>query len=360
MDQVRVMIVEDSPTVREYLRQAISADPRLAVVAECESAEQALASLNRAAPDVISMDIHLPRMSGLEATRRIMETRPTPIVIVSRSVNAEELDSTMDALRAGAVSAVEAPSRQRPSTLPDSAARICRELAVMSQVKVIRQRFNHTQRQPVARLPHVPIAFGSAAKPDDQRASLVGIVASTGGPHAVETVLATIGPAYPLPILLVQHMTATFHAGFVSWLDRISPQNVTEARHGELPQPGHVFVAPSDKHLLIRGHRLALEDSPPVSGQCPSGTVLLRSMAEAIGSHAVGVVLTGMGDDGAEGLLAIRRAGGYTITEDESTAVVNGMPEAARALDASCVALRLESIGAVIKQLMPVPQEVRA
>jgi two-component system chemotaxis response regulator CheB len=119
-------------------------------------------------------------------------------------------------------------------------------------------------------------------------------------------------------------------------------------------------VAPSNKHLLVRGHRLALEDGPPVSGQCPSGTVLLGSMAEALGSHAVGVVLTGMGDDGAEGLLAIRRAGGYTITEDESTAVVNGMPEAARALDASCVALRLESIGTVIKQLMPVPQEVRA
>jgi two-component system chemotaxis response regulator CheB len=360
MDQVRVMIVEDSPTVREYLRQAITADPRLAVVAECESAEQALASLNRAAPDVISMDIHLPRMGGLEATRRIMETRPTPIVIVSRSVNAEELDSTMDALRAGAVSAVEAPSCKRQGTLPDSAARICRELAVMSQVKVIRQRFNHSQRQPVARLPHVPIPFCPVVKPSDQRASLIGIVASTGGPHAVETVLATIGSGYPIPIVLVQHMTASFHAGFISWLDRISPQNVTEARHGEFPQPGHVYVAPSDKHLMVRGNRLTLENGPPVSGQCPSGSVLLRSMADALGSHAVGVLLTGMGNDGAEGLLAIRRAGGYTIAEDESTAVVNGMPEAARALDASCVSLPLQSIGTVIKQLVPIPQEVRA
>jgi two-component system chemotaxis response regulator CheB len=360
MDQVRVMIVEDSPTVREYLQQAISADPRLAVVAECESAEQALAGLNRAAPDVISMDIHLPRMSGLEATRRIMETRPTPIVIVSRSVNAEELDSTMDALRAGAVSAVEAPSCQQPGTLPDSAARICRELAVMSQVKVVRQRFNQSRAKSIALPPRAQGSFCPAAKPGDQRASLIGIVASTGGPHAVETVLATIGSGYPLPIVLVQHMTASFHAGFISWLDRISPQKVTEARHGEFPQPGHVYVAPSDKHLLIRGHRLALEDGPPVSGQCPSGTVLLRSMAEALGSQAVGVVLTGMGDDGAEGLLAIRRAGGYTITEDESTAVVNGMPEAARALNASCVALPLESIGTAIKQLVRVPQEVRA
>ncbi|MEX0614000.1 MAG: chemotaxis-specific protein-glutamate methyltransferase CheB [Pirellulales bacterium] len=360
MDQVRVMIVEDSPTVREYLRQAISADARLAVVAECESAEQALASLDRAAPDVISMDIHLPRMSGLEATRRIMETCPTPIVIVSRSVNAQELDSTMDALRAGAVSAVEAPSCQQPGRLPDAAARICRELAVMSQIRVVRQRFNHARSQSVARLPRVPEPIGVATKPGDRRASLVGIVASTGGPHAVETILATIGSDYPIPIVLVQHITASFHSGFISWLNRISPLLVTEAQHGELPQPGQVYVAPSDKHLLVRSNRLVLDDGPPVCGQRPSGTVLLRSMADSMGSHAVGVVLTGMGNDGAEGLLAIRHAGGYTIAEDESTAVVNGMPEAARVLDAPCVSLPLESIGTAIRHLVPLPQEVCA
>ncbi len=142
MGPIRVMIVEDSPTVREYLRQAVSTDDRLAIVAECQSAEEALANLNRTAPDVISMDIHLPRMSGLEATRRIMETRPTPIVIVSRSVNAADLDSTMDALRAGEVSALEKPTCKTENAFEFDAARICRELAVMSQVKVIRQRFN--------------------------------------------------------------------------------------------------------------------------------------------------------------------------------------------------------------------------
>ncbi len=361
MDQARVMIVEDSPTVREYLRQAISADARLTVVAECESAELALASLERAAPDVISMDVQLPRMSGLEATRRIMEIRPTPIVIVSRSVNTQQLDSTMDALRAGAVSAVEAPSCSRPGKSPDMAARICRELVVMSHIKVVRQRFNHSRSQPDSRPPRVPEFPGGAAKTGDRRrASLVGIVASTGGPHAVETVLAAIGSAHPIPIVLVQHITSSFHSGFISWLDRISPQAVREARHGELPAPGHVYVAPAEKHLLVRGNRLALENGPPESGQRPSGTVLLRSMADALGAHAVGVVLTGMGNDGAEGLLAIRRAGGYTIAEDESTAVVNGMPEAARAIGAPCISLPLESIGAAIKQLVPVSQEVCA
>ncbi|HEY4233780.1 MAG TPA: chemotaxis-specific protein-glutamate methyltransferase CheB [Lacipirellulaceae bacterium] len=360
MDQVRVMIVEDSPTVREYLRQAISADPRLAVVAECESAEQALASVARTAPDVISMDIHLPHMSGLEATRRIMETRPTPIVIVSRSVNAKELDSTMDALRAGAVSAVEKPSCQQSGKLPHFAARICRELVVMSQVKVIRQRFNNSNVKRVEPATSVPRSSCPIAVPNDRRASLVGIVASTGGPHAIETVLATVGSDFAIPIVLVQHMTASFHGGFISWLDRISPQTVTEARHGELPMPGRVYVAPADQHLVVRGNRLTLENSQQVSGQRPSGTVLLRSMAEALGSRAVGVVLTGMGDDGAEGLLAIRRAGGYTIAEHESTAIVNGMPAVARNLNAECISLPLESIGTAIRNLVPASREVCA
>jgi two-component system chemotaxis response regulator CheB len=356
------MIVEDSPTVRQFLRQAVSADARLTVVAECESAEQALASLAQAAPDVISMDIHLPRMSGLDATRRIMETRPTPIVIVSRSVNARDLDTTMDALRAGAVSAVEAPSCRQPGgQLPGAVSRICRELLVMSQIKVVRQRFNRAPGGSLAHPPRTQDPSHPAQQPtDDTPARLVGIVASTGGPQAVERVLATIGADYPIPIVLVQHIMASFHSGFVSWLDRNSPLPVAEARQGEFPQPGHVYVAPSDKHLLVSGQRLALNDGPLVNGQRPSGTVLLRSMAESLGSHAVGVVLTGMGNDGADGLLAIRHSGGYTVAEDESTAVVNGMPEAARALGAPCVSLPLESIGPALRHLVPVPHEVCA
>jgi two-component system chemotaxis response regulator CheB len=351
------MIVEDSPTVREYLRRAIEADPRLTVVAECESAEKALSNLERAAPDVISMDIHLPRMSGLEATRRIMETRPTPIVIVSRSVNADDLDSTMDALRAGAVSAVEAPTERLSGGPADAAARICRELAVMSQIKVVRQRFNQSRCRSIAR-PLPTVERMPAAGTAGCQVAMIGIAASTGGPHAVETVLSAIGDDFPVPILLVQHITGAFHAGFITWLDRVSPLRVSEAYEGQIPEPGHVYVAPSERHLLVRGKRFALDGGPPVAGQRPSGTLLLQSMADSLGAHAAGVVLTGMGSDGAEGLLSIRQAGGYTITEDESTAVVNGMPEAARALGASCVTLPLDEIGAALKHFAPLRQEV--
>jgi two-component system, chemotaxis family, protein-glutamate methylesterase/glutaminase len=189
---------------------------------------------------------------------------------------------------------------------------------------------------------------------------MVGIVASTGGPRALETVLASVGSDLNFPIVLVQHMTTSFHAGFIAWLDRISPQPVSEARDGEQPCAGHVYVAPAEQHLIVRNGRFLVDRGQPVSGQRPSGTVLLQSMAEDLGDHAAGVVLTGMGDDGAGGLLAIRQAGGYTIAEDESTAIVNGMPEMARALGAACTSLPLESIGAAIKRLSPTSQGVCA
>lgn len=360
MDRIRVMIVEDSPTVREFLCESIGNDPRLAVVAACESGEQALAMLPRAAPHVISMDIHLPRMSGLEATRRIMETRPIPIVIVSQSVRADDVNSAMNALRAGAVSAVEKPSHHLNSRRAELAARICRELATMSQVKVVRQRFNYRETKPgsspASARRTTPVPAVSVAG----RTSMVGIVASTGGPRALETVLASVGPDLNVPIVLVQHMTTSFHAGFIAWLNQISAQPVSEARDGEKPCAGHVYVAPAEKHLLVCNGRFILDRGQPVGGQRPSGTLLLRSMAEDLGEHALGVVLTGMGDDGAEGLLAIRQAGGYTIAEDESTAVVNGMPEMARALGAACTSLPLESIGVAIKRLAPASQGVCA
>ena len=191
MDKIRVMIVEDSPTIREFLCDAIGGDPRLTLVAACDSAEQALALLPRAAPDVISMDIQLPRMSGLEATRRIMETRPTPIVIVSQSVSAGDVDSAMNALRAGAVSAIEKPSCRMNSQRAELAARICRELVVMSQVKVVRQRFNCRSKTKASPAEVARRTATVASYPNTGRTSMVGIVASTGGPRALETIFAS-------------------------------------------------------------------------------------------------------------------------------------------------------------------------
>jgi two-component system, chemotaxis family, protein-glutamate methylesterase/glutaminase len=358
MKPIRVMIVEDSLTARQCFTRWIDADPRLTVVGAYESAEQALKCLQRVAPDVISMDIHLPGMNGIDATQRVMETRPTPIVIISRSVNADDLDATMEALRAGAVSVVEKPVDGSSWDMASMSSRICRELAVMSQVKVVRQRFNHSR--PASSLANQHRCAAPRIHTSSDQYRVLGVAASTGGPRAIQILLESLGPEFPLPIVMVQHMTASFQQGFVSWLDRTSPQHVVEGSQDEIVQPGHVYVAPSDLHMKVRGGRLAVVEGPPVSAQCPSATVLFQSLAESYGPRAIGALLTGMGDDGAEGLLSMKWRGAYTITEDESTSAVYGMPGVACQLGAECVSLPLESIGPAIRQLVRNIVEVRA
>jgi two-component system chemotaxis response regulator CheB len=305
-----------------------------------------------------------------------MERRPTPIVIVSRSVSAEDLESTMEALRAGAVSAVEKPGCRSAAGADERMRRLCRELAVMSQVKVVRQRFNRPGRNDEARMTNDECkeAIRHSSFGHSSLSSIVGIVASTGGPRALECVLSALGADFSLPIVVVQHITPSFQKGFVNWLARVAPQRVEEANHGEKPLSGCVYVAPAAKHLVVARSREQGAGGPSFRcsvpapcplprapcRHCPSGTLLLESLAGSYGSRAVGVVLTGMGDDGAQGLLAVRRAGGYTITEDDSTAVVNGMPQAARQIGASCVSLPLESIGTALQNLVPLAQEIGA
>jgi two-component system chemotaxis response regulator CheB len=182
---------------------------------------------------------------------------------------------------------------------------------------------------------------------------MIGIVASTGGPKALQAIFSSLPPSFPVPIVLVQHITPGFHHGFVQWLNDISRLSVVTAEHGQLVESGNVYVAPPDFHLLVNGRQLVLRQDEPISAHQPSGTVLLESMASSLGRNAAGVVLTGMGDDGVDGLLSIRRAGGFTISEDESTAVVYGMPGLAARLGASCEQLPLDEIGPRLLNLIP-------
>lgn len=186
----------------------------------------------------------------------------------------------------------------------------------------------------------------------------LGIVASTGGPNAILTVLQALGRDYPLPILIVQHITPSFLAGFAAWLDDTCPFKVAVAHDGELALPGHVYLPETERHLEFGARRLRMIDGPPVSNQRPSGTVLLRSFAQNLGNRALAVLLTGMGDDGAEGLKAVRDAGGYTIAEDDSTAVVYGMPAVAMRLGAAIEQLPLHRIGARIREVSRLRQGV--
>jgi two-component system chemotaxis response regulator CheB len=341
MRRIRVLIVEDSAVVREFLREIVSADPRLEVAAAVPSAEEALAILHRAAPDVISLDIRLPGMDGFEATRRIMSERPTPIVVVSSASEFVELSLAMEALRAGALAVVEKPPAAFHEEYAALANRLCTQLVIMSRVHVVRQRPSVPRRTQPGRL----------GGPAGAARTILGIAASTGGPSALMELLSGLGRGFPLPILLVQHMTPSFVEGFAAWLASVTPFPVEVVTGTTSLAPGRVFLAPAARHLVAGAGRAWAENGRPVGHHRPSGDVLFASIARSAGSGGIGVLLTGMGEDGAQGLLEVRRAGGYTIAEHESTAVVNGMPAAGIRLGAACEALPLPSIAPRILEL---------
>ena len=352
MKKIRVMIVEDSPTVRELLIHIVNNDPRLEVAASVESGEKALEILNRVQPDVISMDIRLPGMTGFEATQRIMQIRPTPIVVISASVEKEDLKISMNALKAGALCVLEKPVNFNQASYDQMAMKICTQLAIMSKVKVVSQRLKRKRIGPSNNCrPYIPHPFKNAGSLEKLSYKYLGLVASTGGPKALSEILGSLPHNFPIPILVVQHITASFHNGFVTWLNSITPLKVMMADTSIMPVPGKVYLPPADHHLIIKNNHVLPMKSPSVCRQRPSGTVLFQSMAEQAGHSAIGVLLTGMGEDGAQGLKAIKDAGGYTIAEDESTSIVYGMPAAAVKMNGVCESLPLQKIAARVMDL---------
>ncbi len=346
--RIRVLIVEDSKVIRELLEYIIGQDPRLEVVGAVESAEEALRILAHVSPDVISMDIRLPGINGFEATEQIMTEQPTPIVVVSASVECEDLQITMNALQAGALTVIEKPTGTTSADYEALSQHLCTQLAIMSQVKVVR-------RHPSAR--PAPQAKRRVA-PHRGDYGMLGIVSSTGGPSALVQLLGRLGPDFRLPIALVQHITSSFLEGFASWLESVCPFSVVIVKQRIRLQAGNVYIANRNRHLRVLPGYIEVVDSDPVCAQRPSGTVLFESLADAYGRQAVGVLLTGMGEDGAQGLLRLRNLGGYTIAEHESTAVVYGMPAEAVRLGGACESLPLPEIAPRILDLTFSKEEV--
>lgn len=347
MDPIGVMLVEDSLTVRRFLEHLIDGDPRLRVVASVDSGERALECLERSAPDVLSVDITLPGMDGFEVVRRVMERRPTPVVVCSSSVRREELAVSMNALRAGALTVVEKPAGTASPDFERLARELCTQLAIMSQVRVVRRR--PARPDPPSEVPRTEGRRSPAPRGAVPALRAIGLVASTGGPPVLVDLLGRLGsPA--VPILLVQHIAPPFHDGFVRWLDDQLPLRVGTATAGPLPRDG-VHVAPPERHLTVTSGRLELSDEPPLLHQRPSGTLLLRSLAEGLGGCAAGVVLTGMGEDGADGLLALRRAGAPTFAQDRDTCAVYGMPFAAAERGAAASVLSPAGIASALRRL---------
>jgi two-component system chemotaxis response regulator CheB len=340
MKKARVLIVDESLVIQTLLENIIGGDPRLEVAAVAGSGEEALRVLGRISPDVISMDIRLPGMNGVEATRRIMSEKPTPIVVIAAGAESHGL-SSVSALAAGALTVLEKPLGPASAHYEALAERFCTQLAIMSQVKVVRGR------------PISPATFSEwpLVKPHGNFRA-IGIVSSTGGPNALAQLLPALGRDFPLPILLVQHISSGFLTGFAKWLQGVSPFYVKMVEKREALTRGAVYLAAPGCHLRLVSDFLEADIGHPVSLQRPAGTLLFESMAKSLGGQALGALLTGMGDDGAAGLLKIREAGGYTIAEDESTAVVYGMPAEAVRLGGVCESLPLPAIGPRILELV--------
>ncbi len=326
---IDVLVVEDSRVTRDYLVHVLDADPELRVIGAAVDGEEALVSVARRKPDVILMDIHLPGIDGFETTRRIMSSTPVPIVVCTASMRFDELHTAMFALEAGALTVLRKPAGIGDPDAEAQTAAIIRALKLMSEIKMVR-RFNRTApAAPAAAMPLPREAAGFDA-------AIVAIGASTGGPPVISQILSGLSPAFAAPILVVQHITAGFTEAFAEHLALESGLPVHVPRGGETPLPGHVYIAPDDRHLRVgpRGELRTSRDEPD-NGLRPSAGVLFRSVAESFGRRAVGVLLTGMGRDGAEGLKLMYDQGALTVAQDEVSCVVFGMPAEAIKLGAA-------------------------
>lgn len=342
MATVRVLVVEDSLTVRKRILEVLSADPDIEVIGEAEDGRRAVELCQALRPDVVTLDMMLPVMNGLAATELIMAYCPTPILVVSSATNRGELLETCEALAAGALDALEKP---HGGELDDAWERnLVSTIKLLSRIKVIthpRARLGSIGQAKLAGPPDA-VASSRAGQP-----RLIAIGVSTGGPAALVEVFRGLPRGFPLPILVVIHIGKLFASAFAEWLDGQSPIRVAYAKDGDaLPVygDGRVLLAPPEHHLVVRQGRLRLIDEAERHSCRPSVDVLFTSLAREVGRDCAACLLTGMGKDGAEGLLAIRRAGGRTIAQDESTSVVFGMPKEAILLGAAEHVLPIDRI----------------
>ncbi len=320
---IRILVVDDSTLIREVLVAMLQTEPELRVIGQAHDGREAIQLTASLRPDVITMDIHMPLMNGLEAIRQIMSTTPTPIAVVAGGLREGEQDFAAEALAAGALTVVEKPHGLAQSDYEAIHGQLVAAIRLIAGVELVTLSGN------------VPGEFGKGQKP-----KVIAIGASTGGPGVLHRIFQGLPQGFSLPIVVVQHITAGFGAGFVRWLNDATQIEVRLARDGDALMPGRALIAPEAQHLTVEhacrpgdngraGGCVRLDSSPPVHGLRPSATRLFNSVAQVYRSAAVGILLTGMGSDGAEGLECLWRAGGYTVAQDEASCVIFGMPKVA-------------------------------
>ena len=344
---IKVLIVEDSPITQEFLTYILNADPGIRVIGVANNGEQALIALRSKNPDVVIMDINMPKMNGFVATRKIMETRPVPIIIVSAIWDPHEVATTFRAMEAGAVAVLAKPVGMGHPGHEAVAEEFVQTVKLMSEVRVVRRWADRRQVQ-VAR------KASRLAKLEQRSADIrvIAIGTSTGGPPVLHTILAGLAGDFPVPVLIVQHITAGFLKGMIQWLDRVTDLQVRIAAHGEQVLPGRVYLAPDNVHMgLSRKGTIILSASKPENSLRPSISYLFRSVADAFGEQVVGVLLTGMGSDGARELKILRDKGAITIVQDKDSSVVHGLARAAIKLNAAMYVQSPDEIATTLASL---------
>jgi len=339
---IRVVIVDDSLVAREMLSQILGSDDSIQVVGQARDGVEAVEMVANLRPDLVTMDIHMPRMDGLEATERIMAYTPTPILVVSSSVHGEGMGLAFDALQRGALEVIKKPEPKDWAELEQIGREVLRSVRILSNVKVV----THIRGRRDERSADAPQA-GHAGK-----RSLVAIGSSTGGPSALLDVLGRLPEKLAAPIVIAQHIADGFVPGLVSWLDAGCGIRVAMATDGARLENGIAYVAPTNANLVVRGSTLHLEEPGRAQLYVPNADALFDSVARSHGRSAVGVILTGMGADGAVGLKAMHDAGAATIAQDEATCTVFGMPKSAIDAGAVDAVLPVASIGDAVATLV--------
>ena len=340
--RTRVLIVDDSAFMRKVLQSIIAADPQMEVVGEARDGREAVSLNESLNPDVISMDINMPHMDGLQASEAIMARNPRPIVIVSSEAR-DGAEATLRALEIGAIDFVPKPTNAIDLDMNSVRDELCRKLKVASRVRVVRTIRNNNNgggnngggngtapappAKPVASVSAQASPMNGASEPANGRFPIIVVAASTGGPQTLMNFVPMFPDDFMGAVILVQHMPGTFTSQFAHQLAEVAKIRVKEAQHGEMVQPGVFYVCPGSHHLRITPQgRIALDEGERINGYRPCADVTLETAAAYTGPMTTGIILTGMGSDGAKGSQSVKASGGHVIAQDEVTSVIFGMP----------------------------------
>ncbi|MFN0063732.1 MAG: chemotaxis-specific protein-glutamate methyltransferase CheB [Myxococcaceae bacterium] len=344
---LRCLIVDDSASFRQVLREILKQLPELEVVGEAEDGETAVKMALELRPDIITMDLRMPKRNGPEAIREIMNAAPAAIVAVCAAANAENVALGVKALEFGALDVLEKPDASNPEKHKKQLEAICEAVKAVGVHKSVRPTGSKVTSKVVS---NVSVKH---------RASCIGLVGSTGGPKALCTILAALPKTFPVPILVAQHVAAGFTQRLAEWLDSECDVTVRVAQAGDALQAGTVLIAPENRHLMVSMGKVRLDDGPPVRSARPSGTVLLTSIAREFGDKGAGIVLTGMGEDGQAGLALVQRRGGFTAAQGPNSSTIFGMPKVALDSGAAAFCLEIEQIAPALLTLAGITRTQR-